>query len=56
MRLEANYKRFGGPDEHGDRVELERKAEFNNNNNNSSASPFPGQGGPDRANPITVSF
>jgi hypothetical protein len=40
MRLEANYKRFGGPlDEGGDRVELEHsKKEFQNNNNNGNGN------------------
>jgi len=56
MRLEANYKRFGGSDDQGDRVELERKEEQNNNNNTTSSSNFSRQGLPDRGNPITVSF
>jgi len=42
MRLEANYKRFGGPlGEGDDRVELEhskKEPENNNNNNNNNSN------------------
>jgi hypothetical protein len=51
MRLEANYKRFGGPNDEA--VELEhtkKEQQINNNNNNNSNN------NSQRSGSITVSF